>query len=67
LCTTAERLRLPVAAGRAEGDAVPARRAVCVACGRPFSAGVGELLLAKLAQLARFGLAGGPLLVERHR
>lgn len=69
ICVSAERLR--VAAGQTDDPAVVAGRSeqiVCSSCGGPLAAGaLKDRVVAKLAQLARFGLLGtGPLFgVER--
>jgi hypothetical protein len=60
ICVSAERLR--VAAGRTDGSVVLASRSaqiVCSRCGGPLAAGaLKDRVVAKLAQLARFGLLG---------
>lgn len=60
-CLSAERLR--VAVGRTDDPIIVARRAgpiVCSTCGGPLETGaLKDRVAAKLAQLARFGLAGG--------
>lgn len=70
ICVSAERLR--VTAGRTDDPVVVASRSgqiVCSSCGGPLASGaLKDRVVAKLAQLARFGLTGtGPLFgAERH-
>lgn len=64
LCASSDRLRVP---GLADGETERPDGAQCVSCGRPVAGGAGERLLRKLSQLARFGLAGPPILATRRR